>query len=111
MRAIRLLAVLLSTCATILPLQGLSARSRKDVPLAPLPAKVLAAKKVFLANGGGSDLAYDALYAAMKEWSRFQIVGTTSDADLILEIRYVTEDHGTRVWSTTNASSGATTVH
>src|SRR5260370_15496728 len=103
--------VLLTMCVALLPPPTFAAKSRKDVPLAPLPAKVLAAKKVFLANGGGSDLAYDALYAAMKEWSRFQIVGTTSDADLILEIRYVTEDHGTRVWSTTNASSGATNVH
>jgi hypothetical protein len=86
-------------------------KSRKDVPLAPLPAKVVAAKKVFLSNGGGSDLAYDALYAAVKEWPRFEIVDTSAAADIIIDIRYVTEDHGTRVWSTTNASTGATNVH
>src|SRR5258708_27680976 len=108
MRAIRLLAVLLSTCATILPLQGLSARSRKDVPMAPLPAKVLAAKKVCLINGGGSDLAYDALYSAFKEWARYEIVDTSAAADIIVELRYVTEDHGTRVWSTSNAANGTT---
>lgn len=28
-----------------------------------------------------------------------------------MEIRYVTEDQGTRVWSTTNPSNGATRVH
>src|SRR5437870_5050988 len=111
MIATRALPLLLTTCLAILPQQGLAAKSRKDVPLAPLPAKVLAAKKVFLANGGGSDLAYDALYAAVKEWSRFQIVDASSNADVIIEIRYVTEDHGTRVWSTTNASTGATNVH
>lgn len=111
MIATRVLPLLLTTCLTILPQQALAAKSRKDVPLAPLPAKVLSARKVFLANGGGSDLAYDALYAAVKEWSHFQIVDTSSDADIIIEIRYVTEDHGTRVWSTTDASTGATDVH
>jgi hypothetical protein len=106
-----LLLVLLATCPTILPQQALAAKSRKDVPLAPLPAKVLAAKKIFLANGGGNDLAYDALYAAVKEWARYEIVDTSSAADIIMEIRYVTEDLGTRVWSTTNPSNGATNVH
>jgi hypothetical protein len=90
---------------------ALAEKSRKNVPLAPLPAKVITAKKVFLSNGGGSDLAYDALYAAFKEWSRFQIVDSWSDADVIIEIRYVTEDHGTRVWSTTDSSTGATNIH
>jgi hypothetical protein len=97
--------------ASVLCAGASPSKSRKDVPLAPLPAKVVAAKKVFLANGGGSDLAYDALYAAVKEWPRFEIVDASVSADIIIEIRYVTEDHGTRVWSTTNASTGATNVH
>jgi hypothetical protein len=87
------------------------AAKRKDVPMAPLPSKIVAAKKVFLANGGGNDLAYDALYGAVKDWPRFEIVDSPPAADIIIEIRYVTEDHGTRVWSTTNASTGATNVH
>lgn len=87
------------------------AQKRKDVPLAPPPAKVLAAKKVFLVNGGGNDLAYDALYSAVKDWGRFEIVDGSAAADIIMEIRYVTEDKGTHVWSTTNPSTGATRVH
>jgi hypothetical protein len=106
-----ILLVLLTAIPTITPEMAFAAKSRKDVPLAPLPAKVLAAKKVFIANGGGNDLAYDALYAAVKEWTRFQIVDASSDADVIMDIRYITEDHGTRVWSTTNPSNGATNVH
>ena len=91
--------------------EAIAAKSRKDVPLAPLPAKILTSKKVFVANGGGNDLAFDALYAAIKDWPRYEIVDTSSAADIIMEIRYVTEDQGTRVWSTTNSSTGATNVH
>jgi hypothetical protein len=28
----------------------------------------MSAKKIFLSNGGGSNLAYDAFYSKMKEW-------------------------------------------
>jgi hypothetical protein len=112
MNTVRVLLVFLAMYPAILHEQALAAnKSRKDVPLAPLPAKILAAKKVFLANGGGNDLAYDALYAAIKEWPRFEIVDSPPAADIIIEIRYVTENQGTRVWSTTNASTGATHVH
>jgi hypothetical protein len=95
---------------------GLSeAKSRKDVPLAPLPARILNAKKVFLVNGGGSggrsDLGYDTLYAAVKDWGRFQIVDSSTEADIVMELRDVTEDGGTRVWSSTNTYTGATNVH
>jgi hypothetical protein len=34
-------------------------KSRKDIPPAPLPSVIVNAKKAFLTNGGGSDLAYD----------------------------------------------------
>ena len=62
-------------------------------------------------EGGGNDLAYDALYAAVKEWPRYEIVDTSAAADIIMEIRYVTESQGTRVWSTTDESTGETDVH
>jgi len=51
-------------------------KRRKDVPPAPLPSAVVNAKKVFLTNGGGSDLAYDAFYSEMKQWGNYKIVGS-----------------------------------
>jgi hypothetical protein len=109
MSRVRVLLVL-AMCSAIVPHHALAAE-RKTVPLAPLPAKIVAAKKVFIANGGGSDLAYDALYADVKEWNHYEIVDTPSAADIIMEIRYATENQGTRVWSTTNASTGGTDMH
>jgi hypothetical protein len=86
-------------------------RSARTFPSLRYRQKVSAAKKVFLVNAGGNDLAYDALYAAIKEWARYEIVDTSSAADIIMEIRYVTDDHGTRIWSTTNTYDGTTNVH
>jgi hypothetical protein len=67
------------------------AKDKKKVPEAPLPAIVANAKKIFLSNGGGSNLAYDAFYSKMKEWSKYEIVGSPDEADLIVELAYRVE--------------------
>jgi hypothetical protein len=69
---------------------------------APVPAPILSAQKIFIANGGmdafslqafeeldlkGTD-AYDSLYAAIGSWGKYQLVTAPSDADLVLEIRF-----------------------
>jgi len=87
------------------------AKNKKDVPLAPLPSQILAAKKVFLSNGGGNDLAYDAFYSAMKSWGKYEIVASPEEADIIAEIAYTVVHDGTRVWSSTNTYNGETQVH
>jgi hypothetical protein len=72
----------------------------KPATAAPIPAQIPAAKKIFIANAGsdqmaeddpifsgGPDRAYNQFYAAMKNWGRFDIVGSPAKADLLLEIR------------------------
>lgn len=72
----------------------------KTAPAAPVPAQIVSAKKVFIANAGGDqmaeddpifsggpDRAYNQFYAAMKSWGRFELVGSPTAADLLLEIR------------------------
>jgi TPP-dependent 2-oxoacid decarboxylase len=90
---------------------GMADKSRKNIPPAPLPAVIVNAQKVFLSNGGGSDLAYDAFYAEMKKWGKYQIVGSPDEADLIIELGYRVEQGGTRVWSSTNYYDKTTQVH
>jgi hypothetical protein len=61
-------------------------------------ARVTAAKKIFLSNlgadrlflqfiPGGPNGTYDELYATLKQWGRFQLVDSPSEADLIFDIR------------------------
>ena len=69
-------------------------------PPAPIPPQILAAKKAFIANAGGDEMAnnyprfsgrpdraYNQFYAAVKSWGRFEIVGSPAEADLLLEVR------------------------
>lgn len=84
---------------------------RKPVARAPLPAVVSNAKKAFLTNGGGSSLAFDEFYSQMKQWGRFELVGSPSDADIIIDLRYTVEDHGPHIWSATNTYTGQTSVY
>ena len=78
-----------------------AAEQAKPAPAAPIPAQILAAKKVFLANAGGDqtlpddgqfsggvERSYNQFYAAIKTWGRYEIVGAPGDADLLLEIRF-----------------------
>lgn len=81
----RFLLLFLVTISVAVPQRAPIAQSRKDVPFAPLPAKLHTAKKVFLINGGGNDLAYDAVYSAVRLWSRYELVNTSENADLVIE--------------------------
>src|SRR5712691_9720853 len=79
----RKLGIAFCFCA-LLSLDSTPAKDKKHVPVAPLPAVVVNAKKIFLSNGGGSNLAYDAFYSKMKEWGKYEIVGSPDEADLIV---------------------------
>jgi hypothetical protein len=97
--------------ALFLLAHAVEAKDKNKVPVAPLPRVIVNAKKIFLSNGGGSNLAYDAFYARMQEWGKYEIVGSPDEADLIVELAYRVEKGGTHVWSTTNTYDNTTQVH
>lgn len=85
----------------LLQVSLLTAQQSKPVPAAPIPAQILAAKKVFVANAGaeqvwfydsqfsgGPDRAYDQFYVAMKTWGRYELVSAPADADLLFNIEF-----------------------
>lgn len=72
---------------------------------APVPKQVLNARTAFIGNGGGEsygaesyfhrtvydggpDRAYNSFYNAVKEWGHYELVGSMSDADVALVIRF-----------------------
>lgn len=89
------------TVLAISLLAGLAAAQAKQDEQAPLPTQIVAAKKVFIANGGGDDpgmpdplfsgggdRSYNQFYAAMKSSGRYELVGSPAEADLLFEIRF-----------------------
>lgn len=99
---LRIPVVALAVALASLPLMA----ADKDAPpgLGPVPAQVLAARKVFISNAGSDGIAfgavkragdvnqpYDRLYAALKSWPRVELVGAPADADIILEIRFTAQ--------------------
>ena len=75
------------------------APDQSTVPPAPVPAQILAAKKVFISNAPGEIFyaprnaeddpyrPYNQFYASLKSWGYYELVSAPADADLILEIR------------------------
>jgi hypothetical protein len=92
-----------SFCAlafSFITVQVCAAKDTKETPPAPVPAQILTAKTVFVANAGGEenpsesqfsggpDRAYNQFYAAIKSWGRYELVSAPADADLLLELRF-----------------------
>jgi hypothetical protein len=74
-------------------------------PTAPLPAQIIAAKKVFISNGGedtwldfdpkhNPTYTYNEFYAAMKTWGKYQLVSSPAEADVVFEIRLALRETG-----------------
>jgi hypothetical protein len=91
--------ILSFTPVMLLSAISLAQKPASAAPAAPIPAQILTAKKIFIANAGaiemdedaphfsgGPDRAYDEIYSALTNWGRYQIVSSPADADLLLEI-------------------------
>lgn len=103
--------LLCSALLLIFVCPGQAIGRKKDIPLAPLPTAITQAKKAYLLNGqttsagltkNGNELAFDALYADMKGWGKYQLVGSPSEADIVIELQYrphLTESGGVGVYN------------
>jgi hypothetical protein len=82
-----------------LPVWG--APQQKEAPAGPVPAPIIAAKRVFISNAGGGcgilgehgysggpDRHYNEFYSAMQGWGRYELVTTPADADIVFEISF-----------------------
>jgi len=78
---------------------------------APVPAPILSAKRVFVANAGGEcglpeesifkglpNRAYQQFYSALTSWQKYELVANPSDADLVLEISLSCPPAGPKVF-------------
>lgn len=83
----------------------LGAQLAPERAVAPVPAQILTAKRVFISNAGGEsygsetyfrltkydggpDRFYNQLYAAMKNWGRYELTDSPATADVVYEARF-----------------------
>jgi hypothetical protein len=84
--------------ATLTSLLNAQAQQTSDAPAVPLPSQILAAKRIFIANGagdsdpgiskytGGSNGLYNQFSAILRSLGGYDLVRAPSDADLVLEL-------------------------
>jgi hypothetical protein len=51
---------------------------------APVPQKLITAKKAFVVNDGTPSKVFDKFYAEIKKWSRFTLVESKDQADVVI---------------------------
>ena len=69
-------------------------RNAPPAPTAPVPQQILAAKKIFIANGAGDspaylgneDPTYDEFYAGVKTANRYTLVSSVGEADVVVQV-------------------------
>lgn len=89
----------LSACAVLLVAAFSYAQTPVNAGTGPVPSAILAAKNIFVSNGGSDSglfpepfsgdpsRPYTQLYAALKATGAYTLVGDPSQADLVLEVR------------------------
>src|SRR2546421_7991956 len=82
---------------------------------APLPEKLVSARKVYLVNESGDVKVFDKVYQELQKWGRFTIVTSRGDADVIAVLSdrssgAVTLGNGTIVGSGNVATGSGTYV-
>ena len=81
----------------------LMAEEPSGSPPAPLPAQIIAAKKVFISNGGEDGwldfdpkhdptLTYHEFYVNTKSWGKYELVSSPVDADIVFETHLAYRD-------------------
>jgi hypothetical protein len=91
--------------------------SAKQQALAPIPARVMQAKTVFVENQSGYDRARDEFADELGKWNRLHIVYNKAGADLVViltalnsqrttQIAFVDPTTGDKIWTNSMAWSG-----
>ena len=86
-------AILLFSFLFLVPKLG----AEKKDNSAPIPTQIATAKTAFLSNACALDYnscrkAYNDIYEGLQKWGKYKLVGTTEDADLVLELHYAPAD-------------------
>ena len=87
--------------ASIITLLSAATMHAQTAPAPPLPAQLLSAKTIFLANAGSNtannqegSIAYNSMYQDLAAWNRYQLTSSPAEADLSFEVSVVSFSEG-----------------
>lgn len=87
------LAAIICLSFAFISSQTLLAADSSATDSTPIPAQLLSAKKIFVANGGEDPVlgykpghAYSQLYSRLKAWGQYDLVSAPSEADVVFQI-------------------------
>jgi hypothetical protein len=95
----KLRRLLCFTLALLLASTPLTRAQQTSTAAPPIPPQIISAHSIFIANGGGTnyfntfsggpDRGYSQLFTALHQWTRYQVVDSPAQADLIFEIHAI----------------------
>jgi hypothetical protein len=92
---VRISLLCLTFASPFLMCNSALAKKPDEPSAAPIPIQIITAKKVFIsycesdADPGAPNLTYNEFYALMKDWGKYELMRAPLDADLVLEIRFI----------------------
>lgn len=79
-----------------------------DDKRAPLPDRIITARTAFLQNDTGEQKFADNVFRQLQQWGRWRIVGTRSDADIVLSLDHIDRFHNDFYLRIVDRESGET---
>lgn len=109
LRMVLCLALLVTLASRSAPI-----KQQKNVVPGPIPAQIINAKAIFIANApgdnfpetdGGPNRPYNQVYGAIKAWAHYDLVSSPTEADLVFEVSFTNKLAGTGGLNTTACSA------
>lgn len=94
---------------SVLCLMVASESLARDEEHAPLPDKLLKARSAYLINDSGDVKAYDRFYRDLTKWSRFTVVSSRDNADIVMVLTSSSQSGVTAVSGSSASTGGVTT--
>jgi hypothetical protein len=84
-----------------------NAEAKSHATLVSPSARLAAAKTAYMKNAAGSEIPFNVISAGIDGWGRFQMVGSPSEADVVIEVYSPDDEHASSSSTSAKTKVGA----
>jgi hypothetical protein len=84
-----------------------NAEAKSHAALVSPSARLAAAKTAYMKNAAGSEIPFNVISAGIDGWGRFQMVGSPSEADVVIEVYSPDDEHASSSSTSAKTKVGA----